>query len=98
MATVRLLKERRIKVDDKEVVQKKGDLVSVPFLKAREMFAAGEAEQPVLPTPASPAKGGGTDWQAIAAKLKAENATLVTENERLMAELDKATKPIEPKK
>lgn len=49
MASVRLLKDRSVKVDGKDTKQKVGEIVSVPFLKSREMVAAGEAEHLVPP-------------------------------------------------
>lgn len=51
MATIRLLKDRKVQIDGKEVTQKKDAVVSVPFLKGREMVAAGEAELVAQPAP-----------------------------------------------
>lgn len=107
MATVRLLKERKVKIDDKEVTQKKGELVSVPFIKGRELIAAGEAEAVVSGSlaVAKPKAASGEPVSAEvfadaqrkhnhAAKLAAERIEFLEgEIRRLAADLDAATKP-----
>ena len=51
MSSIILMKERKVRKDDKEVVQKKGEVISVPFNVGREMVDKGEANYLVPPKP-----------------------------------------------
>jgi len=56
MASVRLLKDRKVSVNGQEITQKAGEVVSTPFFVGRDLIAAGLAESPTAPPAPAPAE------------------------------------------
>lgn len=105
MSTVRLLKDRTVSQDGKDVTQKAGSTVSVPFAVGRDLVAAGaaaypHAAPPPVPTEAVDAVRANAELRKRLAAVEKQNeeakvrvAALEKDNAELKDLLEKATKP-----